>query len=49
VVLQAEPAFLLRADERPQPLDEVLDGFEDLVAAHDHAEFYWFPHTSSRW
>ena len=46
VVLQAEPAFLLRADERPQPLDDVLDGFEDLVAAHDHAEFYWFPHTS---
>ena len=45
VVLQAEPAFLLRADERPQPLDDVLVGFEDLVAAHDHAELYWFPHT----
>lgn len=45
VVLQAEPAFLLRADERPEPLDDVLDGFEELVAAHDHAEFYWFPHT----
>ena len=45
VVLQAEPAFLLRADERPQPLDGVLGGFDELVAAHDHAEFYWFPHT----
>jgi L-gulono-1,4-lactone dehydrogenase len=45
VTLQAEPAFLLRADERPEPLDDVVDGFEELVAAHDHAEFYWFPHT----
>lgn len=47
VVLQAEPAFLLRADERPEPLDDVLDGFEELVGAHDHAELYWFPHTST--
>ncbi|HWH29845.1 MAG TPA: D-arabinono-1,4-lactone oxidase [Mycobacteriales bacterium] len=44
---QAEPAFLLCADERPEPLDAVLEGFEDLVAAHDHAEFYWWPHTST--
>ena len=47
VTLQAEPAFLLRADERPEPLDDVLDGFEEFVAAHDHAELYWFPHTST--
>jgi L-gulono-1,4-lactone dehydrogenase len=47
VTLQAEPAFLLRADERPEPLDDVLDGFEELVAAHDHTEFYWFPHTAT--
>ena len=47
VVLQAEPAFLLRADERPEPLDDVLDGFDGLVAEHDHAELYWFPHTST--
>ena len=47
VTLQAEPAFLLRADERPEPLDHVLDGFAELVAAHDHAEFYWFPHTTT--
>jgi FAD-linked oxidoreductase len=47
VVLQAEPAFLLHADERPEPLDDVLDGFEELVTQHDHAELYWFPHTST--
>ncbi len=47
VTLQAEPAFLLRAREEPCPLDEVLDGFEELVADNDHVEFYWFPHTST--
>jgi FAD-linked oxidoreductase len=47
VTVQAEPAFLLEADERPMPLDDVLAGIEDLVAANDHVEFYWFPHTTT--
>jgi L-gulonolactone oxidase len=47
VTLQCEPAFLLHADERPLPLDEVLDGLDDLVAANDHFEYYWFPHTTT--
>ena len=45
VTFQAEPAFLLAADERPMPLDAVLDGFVDLVADNEHFEFFWFPHT----
>jgi FAD-linked oxidoreductase len=45
VTLQAEKGFVLEADERPMPLAEVLDGFFDLVAANEHFEFYWFPHT----
>ena len=45
VTFQAEPAFVLRADEGPMPLDDVLDGFDELVAANEHFEFYWFPHT----
>ena len=45
VTFQAEPAFALHAEERPMPLEEVLEGFEELVAANDHFEFYWFPHT----
>jgi FAD-linked oxidoreductase len=45
VTFQAEKAFVLEADERPMPLDEVLDGFDDLIAANEHFEFYWFPHT----
>ena len=45
VTFQAEQAFNLHADERPMPLDDVLDGFEELVATNEHFEFYWFPHT----
>jgi len=45
VTFQTEKLFALTADERPMPLDEVLDGFEELVAANEHFEFYWFPHT----
>jgi FAD-linked oxidoreductase len=45
VTLQAEPAFLLTADERPMPLLEVVDAFEEHVAANEHFELYWFPHT----
>jgi FAD-linked oxidoreductase len=45
VTLQCEPAFLLHAVERPVPLPEMLATFDELVAAHDHVEFYWFPHT----
>ena len=45
VTLATEPAFLLAADERPEPLDGVLERFEHAIAAQEHAEFYWFPHT----
>ncbi|MCU1484261.1 MAG: FAD-dependent oxidoreductase [Actinomycetia bacterium] len=47
VTIQTEPAFLLEADERPMPLDDVLDGIDELVAANEHFEYYWFPHTAT--
>ncbi|WP_258344726.1 D-arabinono-1,4-lactone oxidase [Saccharopolyspora gregorii] len=46
VTLRCVPAFHLIADERPEPLDEVLARFEQLAADNDHFEFYWFPHSS---
>lgn len=46
VTLGCVPAFALRADERPMPLDDVLADFDRIVANNDHAEFYWFPHGS---
>jgi hypothetical protein len=35
------------ADERPEPLDDVSTASTTWSAAHDHAELYWFPHTST--
>ena len=45
VTLQCVPAFVLRAVDRPEPLDEVLETLGTRVADADHFEFYWFPHT----
>jgi L-gulonolactone oxidase len=45
VTFRTEPSFHLRADERPMPLQDVLDGYQDLVDGNDHFEFFWFPHT----
>lgn len=44
VTLRCEPSFVLSATERPEPLEEVLDGFDDFAADNDHFEFYWFPY-----
>ncbi|MCQ1956390.1 FAD-binding protein [Arthrobacter sp. zg-Y826] len=45
VTLQCVPAFVLQAQERSEPLADVLDSLDDRVKATDHFEFYWFPHT----
>src|SRR4051794_21020644 len=44
VTLRCEPAFCLVADERPEPLEAVVEQMDDLVNGHDHMEFYWFPY-----
>ncbi len=46
ITLQAVPAFLIDADERPVRLTELIATFLDLAAAHDHVDAYWFPHTT---
>lgn len=45
ITLQCVPAFLLRAVERPEPLEAMLATWPERVRAVDHLEFYWFPHT----
>lgn len=45
LTVQCVPAYTLHAVEETAALPEVLDGLADRVAAHDHYEFYWFPHT----
>ncbi len=44
VTLRCEPAFVLAADERPEPVDELFASFDELVGQHDHVEFHWFPY-----
>ena len=45
VTLQCEDAFTLVADERPMPVDEVVQRFDEFAHDNEHFEFYWFPHT----
>src|SRR5690606_3912232 len=45
VTLQCVPAFVLHAVDEPAPLEDVLASLPERVAASDHFEFYWFPHT----
>ncbi|WP_136043510.1 MULTISPECIES: D-arabinono-1,4-lactone oxidase [unclassified Microbacterium] len=45
VTLQCVPAFVMHAIDEPAPLDDVLATLDERVAASDHFEFYWFPHT----
>jgi FAD-linked oxidoreductase len=44
VTLRTEPAFVLAAEERPEPLEDVLAGLDANCADNDHFEFYWFPY-----
>ena len=46
VTIQCVPAFVMHAIDAPAPLDEVLESVHERVAAADHFEFYWFPHTN---
>lgn len=43
VTLACQPSFVLSADERPEPVDELLARFEELATGNDHFEFHWFP------
>jgi FAD-linked oxidoreductase len=44
VTLRCVPSFTLAADERPMPVEQVIEEFGALAAANDHFEFYWFPY-----
>jgi FAD-linked oxidoreductase len=44
VTLRCVPSFTLAADERPMPVEEVLEQFDALASDNDHFEFYWFPY-----
>jgi L-gulonolactone oxidase len=39
------PAFTLHRLDHPLPLDETLDGLDELADSNDHFELYTFPHS----
>jgi L-gulono-1,4-lactone dehydrogenase len=45
VTIQTVPAFRLCGVDGPMPLDEALEQLDELVAANDHFEMYWFPYS----
>lgn len=46
VTLRCADAFILRAEDKPEPLDHVLATIDERVAGNDHFEFYWMPYTA---
>lgn len=45
LTLLCENAYMMRAVEAPARLGETMAELDEHVAATDHFEFYWFPHT----
>ena len=45
VTLQVVPAFNLAVIEQPMRVDELLEDLDNHIAANDHFEFFWVPHT----
>ncbi len=45
VTVQCVPEYGIRAQEVPEPLEDVVQAFAERVSAADHFEFYWFPGT----
>jgi L-gulonolactone oxidase len=47
VTLRCVPAFRLRIVDRPEPLADVLPSLHERADAHDHFEFWSFPHADA--
>ena len=47
ITFAVEPLFLLTAHDEPMTFDRVTATFDELHAANEHFEFYWFPHTDN--
>jgi len=45
VTLRCVPAFTLHGIDEPRPLEETLDGLDELVDGHEHFELFTFPYS----
>ena len=46
VTLRCVPAFTLYGIDEPHPLEETLDGLDELVGGHEHFELFTFPYSA---
>jgi L-gulono-1,4-lactone dehydrogenase len=47
VTVDCVPSFGLSCVEEPEPLETVLNEWQQRIDGADHFEFYWFPHTEA--
>lgn len=47
VTLRTVPLFALHARDAAMPVAETLERVQELADAHDHFEFFWFPHSDT--
>jgi L-gulono-1,4-lactone dehydrogenase len=45
VTFRVVPAFLLHAREEPMAWSRLISELDQLIAANEHFEFFWFPHS----
>ena len=49
VKLRCAEAFNVNVEDRFMPIDEVLDGLDDILASYHYVELYWFPFSETMW
>ncbi|GII83557.1 FAD-linked oxidoreductase [Sphaerisporangium siamense] len=47
VTFRVEPSFLLRSARTPMPFSRILASLDEVVAADEHLDFFWLPHTDT--
>ncbi len=45
ITFRVEPLFVLEAHEQPMSWDQAMATYDEMTAASDHVDMYWFPHT----
>ncbi|GII62674.1 FAD-linked oxidoreductase [Sphaerisporangium krabiense] len=47
VTFRVEPSFLLRSVRTPMAFSRILASLDEVVAADEHLDFFWLPHTDT--
>lgn len=49
LTLRCEPAFHMRVQYRPEPLERAIASVGEVLARHDHVSLYWYPGSRRGW